>query len=521
MKRSDEKSAFNGGTMTRGNLSVVASLFFVLFLCPQSQLKQRFAVQAFTIRTLSIRQQYRRHSTAVYYQNDDSNDNGRTTRNSIPVLGPLPGHSPLGLGAEMTLEEPTDLQWQALEETVHIHEQHCQADNSTAGVSAAPLIALLDDYTKANLPGVPSTGAGRYATVAAVVGLSSCSSSDDDDLCEWDDNNSFMESLYSGDRRRVRLVGVGRAVVTDFHYQVPSSHSYDEDGHLLNEQGQRVSDTPTTTEQDDLSSSQDDKLPSIIMANFRLIEDQTYGSPVHALSTMSQWAFKLQSLHEVRRKLVAGLQAGQARLAAAEQKMVEEVLYDHDGIGALFAAKEAAQSQSASSSEENAQTDTASLQDTSGESVVPDVPPATTSPDKTSSSSATTPEAASNQNSTEITSSVAQLDNYGLGSSAASFSTVRGLTSFWVEKLQPYYSPERSSSEEHYYEVLSFVSSVICLDTYLNPTQVGWSLRCCDTVARMKQTYEWMWNHVLDLKQEVERVSECLRSCGEECADLW
>jgi hypothetical protein len=75
----------------------------------------------------------------------------------VPLLGPIPGAPPLLLGGEMTLDPPTPLQWQALEESVILHQQYLKeqqsaGENKTAsaqitGVDAAPLVAVIDDVT--------------------------------------------------------------------------------------------------------------------------------------------------------------------------------------------------------------------------------------------------------------------------------------------------------------------------------------------------------------------------------------
>lgn len=85
---------------------------------------------------------------------DDASANRPRARPSqqVPLLGPIPGAPPLLLGGEMTLDPPTPLQWQALEESVILHQQYLkeQGGNETAqttGVDAAPLVAVIDDVT--------------------------------------------------------------------------------------------------------------------------------------------------------------------------------------------------------------------------------------------------------------------------------------------------------------------------------------------------------------------------------------
>jgi hypothetical protein len=59
------------------------------------------------------------------------------------------------------------------------------------------------------------------------------------------------------------------------------------------------------------------------------------------------------------------------------------------------------------------------------------------------------------------------------------------------------------------------------MDKYLHPSELGWTLHCINTIERLHQAYEWMFEHVCLLKQESEKISQELRDCGEECTDLW
>lgn len=79
----------------------------------------------------------------------------------VPLLGPIPGEPPLILGGELILDCPTPLQWQALEESVLVHQQFLeeQAQSTdtditvsedaikTCGVDAAPIVAVIDEIT--------------------------------------------------------------------------------------------------------------------------------------------------------------------------------------------------------------------------------------------------------------------------------------------------------------------------------------------------------------------------------------
>jgi len=147
----------------------------------------------------------KQHHSRLYYK-DERPDTGveknrsAPRRLTIPVLGPFPGQGPLLLGAEMSLTPPTPMQWQSLEEAFYIHKLHLQqelennsgneASVTASGVSAAPLIAILDNAKDMSVHGTQ----GRYATIAAVVGVSSSPSTGSKNI-DMTDRSSFMESI--------------------------------------------------------------------------------------------------------------------------------------------------------------------------------------------------------------------------------------------------------------------------------------------------------------------------------------
>lgn len=182
--------------------------------------------------------------------------------------------------------------------------------------------------------------------------------------------------------------------------------------------------------------------------------------------------------------MVAGIRAAEARLRAV---MEEEELIDHDGIGHLFASR----AQQVLINEILSEYEHDSLDD----------------------SYFSKPKRATR---TELSSN----ENYGMGYSAATFSTIRDLTGVWLEKLAPYFSHEHQQSEEHYYETLSFVA-LLAMDKFLDPHQLGWALQCCNTSERLQKAHLWMVEHVRQLKDKASAVSKQLQDCGEECTDLW
>ena len=445
------------------------------------------------------------HSTTRLHYNDDRQDpnDALGVRQSndaltIPVLGPFPGKAPLMIGAELTLTPPTPMQWQTLEEAVWQHQKHLKEEGSeaSASIAAAPLVAIMDDYTTRQLP-----GHGRYATIAAVVGMSTQSTSPQD--LDMSDDASFMESVTKIGRktltpldRTIRLVGIGRASLHNFFYRVPSAaleDSMDAEGYF------------ELNEQDEEDDDDDHIQTNIVMASFQLLKDldrreiggrQYFSSPVHAINEMSTLANKINRVHEDRRRLVAGLQAAKARLQFAG---VEE-LEDYDGLGMLMAQRDFE-----AEMEETQPIIDQLLQDYSE--------PPSSLRESSSSSSSTDERLASREK-------LAQMENYGMGYSASSISNIRELTKVWSEKLEAYHSPATRESEEHFYEILSFVS-MLAMDKYLEPRDMGWALCCTNTIERLEQAYEWMWTHARMLRDEVEIASQELRDCGEECTDLW
>jgi hypothetical protein len=277
------------------------------------------------------------------------------------------------------------------------------------------------------------------------------------------------------------LVGIGRAALSDFYSRMPSTHYESTQGSYL--------------QLENLGGHQE--ITPVMMAQFRLLSDTgersldftRYGrsnnaSPVHALNEMSSFASRITSLHEERKRLVRGLQAAKARLAVAVN---DNVLEDHDGLGQLS---------SGFTPELRAETQ-------------PDIDNLLSNFHGTNI-----------RNGNNAHARLLAMENYGLGISSASFSEIPGLTKALEERLQPYYSPERQASEEHYYEVFSFMG-VLSLSKFVEPHELNWTLKCTNTVERMEWIYENMWIHKRLMQDASDEVSDDLRDCGEECTDLW
>ena len=493
---------------------------------------------------------------------------------TIPVLGPIPGEPPLLVGAELVLHPPTPLQWYTLEEAALIQRQEEEeeeqpdegqswnenqdtlspsvaasgtgfhgASSRDARINAAPLVAIMDDISIGdgdhNLghawKKAPNGGPNgkRYATLAAVVGMNLASSSTTSDST----SSSFWQSFQGGmipnkknqvvaSQSKIRLVGIGRAALSNFFYRMPSQMAkdvQDDEGYLqhvdlkvqqhLHAQQQREEefDQGATNEQEEEEEEDDDLLRlNIVMAQVRVLHDHdahsqtgALSSPVHTVAKMSTWASRLQLAHSDRQQLVTGLQTAKARLQLVG---LRQDLYDHDGLGELFWPSLQDDEQDGPHATPGERGDPLTLMDGAAESHL----------------------SSSLNYNTQTTSPVGDLDNptvgemenYGMGYSAASVCTLLAMTRVWMETLEPYYSPQWQKREEYHYELFSFVT-LLALRPFLNKAQLSWSLQCTNTVERLERTHEWMTHHVRLLQQERDRVRHELEQCGEQCTDLW
>jgi len=372
----------------------------------------------------------------------------------------------------------------------------------------------------------------KYATIAAVVGISTHSKNQ---FLDSSSNSGFMESIMQVFRpdtnnnnnnknvirpleSSIRLVGIGRAALSDFHSRLPSNYYQAQDdqndGYMVLPQSSSVQDDD---EDEDYDHHHHHTTP-ILMAQFRLLSDigvrspefvKTFGrsknaSPVHALAEMNRLSNRITSLHEDRKRLVRGLKAAKARLAVASATSTD-ILEDHDGLGQLSSGFQEDTTTTLSynnelSPQEQIQQDIDALMD--------EFPVHTA--DLMSPTRPTTNSLAQ----------LLELEHYGMGISSASFAAIPGLTTSLTEKLQPYYSPEAMDSEEHYYSIFSFMG-VQSLSKFVTAADLDWALKCTNTIERMQWVYEWMWSHKKLLQEASEEVSLQLMECGEECTDLW
>jgi hypothetical protein len=409
---------------------------------------------------------------------------------TIPVLGPIPGCPPILVGEDYMLNYPSPLQWSTLEECLHNHQLYLQEQqDDVVGIDAAPLVAVMDDITSQQSLDNRNT---KYATIAAIVGITTSS----DVNLDTSSKASFMESvqLISAKQKdsiipsqsKIRLVGIGRAALSGFHSRLPNSY------------WQEFDRKQEDDEDLDDGDYHDDRETPLLIAQFQLLVDTDqrseqahqagqarFVSPVHALAEMSQWAAKLQFMHEDRQRLVQGLKAADARLKVSTAVGLE----DHDGIGLLSSGF--------------------SFEEKEWQQLQPDI-------DRLLEDFPGSHVAAGQS----ALYRVMEWDNYGMGTSAAAFSSIPPLARMLMEKLQAYYSPQKQATEEHYYETMSFMA-VLSLKETLPSEALNYALKVTNTMERMEWAYQRMIEHRLILQEASEEISADLRDCGEECTDLW
>lgn len=415
---------------------------------------------------------------------------------TIPVLSPIPGGKPLLIGDDLVLSNLSPLQWTTLEECIHNHNLCLQEETEVdvVGIDAAPLVAVMDEITSRQSMDNKNT---KYASIAAIVGVAANSNTanGEDFSLDTSSQTSFMESIQNirdNSRNKMmipsecsfRLVGIGRAAISGFHSRLSNSYWQAFDEKQLGYREQESDEAPLLLTQFQLLIDTDQRS----MAAQKRGRAQ-FCSPAHAIAEMSQWAGKLNFMHEDRQRLVRGLKAAKARLEASNL-----LLEDYDGIGMLSSGFIA-------------------LDDEDRAKTQPDIDkllndyPGTRAPSQTDGLSSAMEK-------------VEKWENFGLGYSSAAFASIPPLTRTLMEKLQAYYSPHKQATEEHYYEVLSFMA-VLSLKESLSPASLDFALKCTNTMERMMWAHEKMTEHRLLLKQASEEISSDLRDCGEECTDLW
>jgi hypothetical protein len=356
---------------------------------------------------------------------------------------------------------------------------------------------------------------GRYATIAAVVGIKIKKQRErsfkDDDFMDFYNNIRDKNTISPLDST-VRLLGVGRACLHRFFYMTPND--VDESDDASEEDEYYENEYDEYDEYDNDHNGYADSTP-IVMAEFQIVLDDSSfhtdasindlgqrgtrsprSSPVHTLNYLYGMVQQVNRAHDRRRRLVLGIKAGFSRLDM-NARMRNEALFDdvvdYDGFGILFKSR---QDQQNNLTEDQ-------IMDDDLLSILP-------SDDIFSSKE---------EDSLNHIKEIMLLDNYGL-SYYGSFSRIPDLADVLSKTLQPYYSKEFNTREENEWEVASFVA-FRCLEGYVDPSQVAWSLLCTSSIDRLRAALTLMLDHEQKLLHVANYISKKLRLCGEECSDLW
>ena len=454
------------------------------------------------------------------------------TKRGIPILDilsrpPVIDASPLLVGGTLTYQytDLTPFQKRAVDLAIFLHGEHCarmkvderaaenkaQEDGSSGsvplpqagdegGIQAAPIIAIIDSYTgkastlspqQQQLSKTPPT---RFATLASIEILKGSSSSSSDDGV----------AAPMG----IKLTGVGRAYLRDYFSSKHAGSTDDEvelsklltSIHELDREHYDDDENDIASDRDMEADDDDADLP-VVLAEFDIFLDDSSlhpagpsgrdiipkhrSSSVHAIAELYRTANKVYRLHEERKKLVAGLRAGVARLRLGKKKLAEEVncsleFEDCDNLGGLI-----------------------------GE-VVQEM---TTEWEEIST--------ARSQSRDDIPSRsrLESMENYGFGSFGI-LSTIPDLTQQSMLQLEPYYSPMHRQREEYEAEVASMVI-FRTLEMYADPDELAAALLSSSAIQRLELGYEVMLRHRNELNELVMMMSKDLIDCGEECTDLW
>jgi len=465
----------------------------------------------------------------------------RNGKRGIPILDrPYVDAPPLLIGSTLAIpySELTPFQKRAIDVARGYHQEHCERmeiqDESEShhplswageecSIQAAPIIAVIDGYTAAATksllaPATPSSQQPkvlkRYATLASI---------------------EFVESANNengGEPSAIKLVGVGRAFLHDYFSSKDIGMPQEEEElskllAMIQEYDRQEfyededEDEEHIVELDDDDEEDDEELP-VVMAEFDLLLDDSsltpsdevqstkYGedvtkhraSSMHAITELYRCANKVYRLHEERKKLVTGLRAGEARLRLGKE----------DGAASSSSAEGAA---SAEGSDDNCWVEFEDC-DGLGSLLVGVLDDQAANELGQQQQDGVVPASESDAPRSRLET----LENYGLGSYGI-LSTIPDLTKQLLVHLEPYYSPTHREREEYEAEIASFVAFK-SLEAYVAPNEVAEALVVPNSATqRLERAYEIMMRHRDELMELVEKISQELMECGEECTDLW
>mmetsp|Transcript_3827 Transcript_3827/g.8597 ORF Transcript_3827/g.8597 Transcript_3827/m.8597 type:complete len:734 (+) Transcript_3827:187-2388(+) len=371
-------------------------------------------------------------------------------------------------------DELTPFQQRSIEIARWYNEEHLErmkleaSAGEEGGIEASPFTAVIDTISAkmtTSKKHADRSPPRRYATLAAI------------------------EFIGGG---KVQLTGVGRVLLHSYFSSSDAGLSRDEQElNALLTRIQEIDRKASLDSEDDRVSEgkeeerdESDREPSVIMAEFEVLLDnssivaemtskysdvsQNRSSTMHAITRLYRSANRVYRLHEERKKLVAGLRAGEARLKLGRaRKEGECILFDdfeYDGLGLHnnFSVDELAECVQYSELETT--------------------------------------------------------DNFGF--SYGFLSTFPDLTSEVMSLLEPFYSPHHREREEFVAEVSSFVA-LRTLEDYASPTELATALLTLTAKERLDMSYEIMLRHKDELSALTRTMSKDLIDCGEECKDLW
>jgi hypothetical protein len=420
----------------------------------------------------------------------DDGDLPNGKRRTIPVLDILLGKTaalmpPLLVGGALTIPyaDLTPYQRRALDAATSNHEDsrgmmivddHLDSSSVFAGIgenaariAAAPLVAIIDDLT-ASSSSPPSlnesrgghAGRRRYATLASIEILK--------------DGND-----REGDATAVRFTGVGRAFLGDCFRSkegVDSSRTVEED--VSNVLGLDSDEGPEGIPV--ISTSFDVFLDDpFLLADVQ--SEKNGASSVHAIAELYRAANRVYRLHEERKRLVAGLRAGVARLRLGKRRVVTVHLdpyvefEDCDGLSLVGRA--------------------------SSDDVVNDLEWSTPS------NSALWKDGVYDDS---ILRELEAMKSYGI------LSTIPDLTHELMSQLEPYYSSVHRERDEYEAEVAS-MAALRTLEDFATPVELAAGLLAPSAAHRLELTFDVMMRHKEKLHELVRIINEELTmDCGEE-----
>ncbi|KAL3807853.1 hypothetical protein ACHAXA_009881, partial [Cyclostephanos tholiformis] len=431
-------------------------------------------------------------SAMAHREHDGDGRDDARAGGGIPVLDvlsrpPVYESPPLLVGGTLMImySDLTPSQRRALEIASAIHREDCSSSSSSSSLeeggmggaldascpegrsAAAPIIAIIDGYTARR----HNERGGRYATLASIEMIEGGGGGCGDDI--------DRHRGGGGGPWAIRLVGVGRALLRDYFLSSDGRRQTEEEGALaiILSRIREFDNGGTDDEEDDLEDLgqddyDDDDSLQVIMADFDvLLDDHTVpssdvsgggsSSAVHAIAELYRAANRVYRLHEERKRLVAGLRAGAARLRSSKERLAYLTEFeDCDGLGLV------------------------------GRSSLVDV---VNDPGWTTPSAANAAPWGGIIDDIPIRTELEAMENFGLGSYGI-LSTIPDLTRELVSQLEPYYSPVHREREEYEAEVASMVV-LKTLEEYATPDELASGLLAPSATRRLELGFEVMMRH--------------------------